>query len=247
MASARLWFAAILAGSMLGIAALAGQRKSKQLGEIQNEDRTGPKYDDYERRARAAGARGKLKYIGAGAEGYVMCDEHGTAFKVAQEGADLRDEAKWLQMAAKIPSIKQHVPKFARYDAEERVLVRECLTPRDRHDIQFNRKKHERVQALHERLHEVMKPYGYGRPEFKSDAYVYTKRGPVLVDAGFAVRRGNPLVQDVLATLKQDTITLREGEDHAYALRYERGKTVPAPIADKLLKRLKARVPSVEI
>jgi hypothetical protein len=69
----------------------------------------------------------------------------------------------------------------------------------------------------------------------------------VLVDAGFAANRGRPLVKDVQKLLKQERIEDREAQDAAFALRWERGGTVPAPIANKLLARLKARDPKVDV
>ncbi len=249
MASVKPWIAGLLGALALGVAVgLAGSRPRRRLGDIidaqRDHDLSPIQLFDIEARARASGANGKLTYIGAGAEGYVTCDEHGKAFKAAWPGrTGLKDEAKWFQMAAKIPSIKQHVPKFADYNDEERVLVRECLIPRKQGPAPNSKKLYE----LHKRLVETMAPYGFGRPEFKVDAYVYTKRGPVLVDAGFAVNRGKQLVKEALAVLKQSDISKRDAEDLAFALRMERGETIPAPIANKLLTRLKARDPAVEL
>jgi hypothetical protein len=252
----RGWITAALGALALGTAvvlASSSGRRRRDLGEIidaqRDNDLTPIQLFDFEARARAAGARGELSYIGAGAEGYVMCDEHGKAFKAAWPGkSGLDDEARWFQMAAKIPSIKQHVPKFAHYDAEERVLVRECLVPRANprgtSRGTYNSKK---LWELHQRLTATMAPYGFGRPEFKPDSYVYTKRGPVLVDAGFAVNRGGQLVKEALATLKQNKITPVEAEDLAFALRMERGETVPPKVANKLLARLKERDQNVSV
>lgn len=253
------WLAGLLAvgaGVAAGaVAALAGRRRGLgEIDDIEDADREHfgkAKLYDIEQRMRAAGARGKISFVGAGAEGFVACDSHGKAFKAAwrghhessrQKSHDAASEARWFQMAAKIPSIAQHVPKFAHYDAEENVLVRECLTP-----VRGSRSNSKRLWDLHQRLTAVMAPYGYGRPEFKVDSYVYTKRGPVLVDAGFAINRGGQLVKETLALLKQGEITTAEANDTAFALRHERGSTIPAPIANRLLKRLKAIEPSVDV
>ena len=239
------WLALLLGAGLVG-AAIATRRRGS-LGAVRLvpewiATKLGTEIDDAEARARAAGARGALDYIGAGGEGVVLCDEAGQAFKVAREGRDLHDEAEWLQAAGKIPSIRQHVPRRVRYDAKHRVLVRECLRPSKRE----RRPNERRLWELHERLAKTMHAYGWGRPEFKPDSYVYTReRGPVLVDAGFAVRRGRPLVREVLDVLNHR----RAGRipDLAWDLRMERGETVPAPVADKLLRRLKQLDPSIEI
>jgi hypothetical protein len=246
----RGWITAALGALALGTAvvlASSSGRRRRDLGEIidaqRDNDLTPIQLFDFEARARAAGARGKLSYIGAGAEGFVMCDDHGKAFKAAWSGkSGLADEARWLAMAGQIPSIKQHVPKHVSYNEEERVLVRECLIPRS-----GSRASGKRLWDLHQRLAATMAPYGFGRPEFKIDSYVYTKRGPVLVDAGFAANRGKQLVKEALATLKRDTIPARDAEDLAFALRMERGETVPAKVANKLLARLKERDPKVDV
>jgi hypothetical protein len=233
------------------VAALAG-RRSRALGEIENLDdtereRIGPtKMFDMEQRMRAAGAKGRLSFVGAGGEGFVACDDHGKAFKAGWTGhraqSGLANEARWFTMASKIQGIKQHVPKFARYNAEEDVLVRECLVPRKN-----VRRNNTRLWELHQRLTSVMAPYGYGRPEFKNDAYVYTKRGPVLIDAGFAVNRGGQLVKEALALLKQKEIRSHDAEDMGFAIRMERGSTIPEPVANKLLVRLRGRDSNVTL
>ena len=256
----RAWAVALvgglaIAGTALGLAMKPRRRRLGESLELDPEDAKhwGPvKLHDIEARARAAGARGKLSYVGAGAEGFVVCDDRDKAYKAAWRGhgasSGLEDEARWFQMAAKIPSIKQHVPTFARYNAEEDVLVRECVKPRKLgRDESRPRPNSKRLWDLHQRLTAVMAPYGYGRPEFKNDAYVYSKRGPVLVDAGFAINRGGQLVKEAQRLLKQEHIKPHDAEDAAFALRMERGGTVPAPIANKLLARLKARDPKIDV
>jgi hypothetical protein len=59
---------------------------------------------EYIERARAAGAQGELRYIGAGAQGYVFADERGHAFKVARFDTPtshrlLSEEYHWLRDA----------------------------------------------------------------------------------------------------------------------------------------------------
>jgi hypothetical protein len=182
--------------------------------------------------------------------GVVFCDEAGKAFKVArgrpEESSVVAEEAAYLRQATKIPGVREHVARGVRYDDKERVLVRECVRPSPKRDRRVNEK---RLFDLHQRIASRMKRYGWGSPEYKPDSYVYTRdRGPVLVDAGFAHRRGQALVEHVLDLLnerkpwpKYDRPT-----DVAWALRMERGDSVPEVVANKLLARLKAIDPNVE-
>lgn len=234
------------------------------LGGIKNRDEInshtmraiGPELDEAERRAYAAGAKGDLEYVGAGMTGIVFCDERDKAFKVARrplqnaQGANKPDsgavaeEAAWLKAAASQP-IAPHVARFFAYDRDNAVLVRECVRAAPRPRGANERKLH----ALHERISQTMKAKGWGRPEYKPDSYVYTRRGPVLVDAGFAAKHGHVLVNDTLDFLNGRR-KLRGREkvaDIAWELRMERGETIPAPVANKLLARLKAIDPNVEI
>lgn len=95
---------------------------------------------------------------------------------------------------------------------------------------------------LHKTIRSGMMPYGWLSPEFKEDSYVLARgRGPVLIDASSAVRVGGELVryaQDVLAGRRPQTERL---EDIAWAVRQERGTSIPAAVADKLLAKLRAR------
>ncbi len=203
-----------------------------------------------EQRARAAGAEGELTYIGAGAEGIVFCDERARAYKVGRWGEGrLRDEARWFKTAASLPAIRAYVPRFVKYDRTHDVIVRECVQPReDRATPWQQRSKKRDASVVHERITRAMKPYGFGPPEFKDDAYVNTKRGPVLVDMGFALHRGRPLVEDALDIVNGRTNAgLQDVRDMTWSLRMERGETIPAPVANKLLKRLQAIEPSVEL
>lgn len=234
------------------------------LGRIKNRDEINsatlrviePELDEAERRAYAAGAKGDLEYVGAGMTGIVFCDERDKAFKVARrplqnaQGANKPDsgavaeEAAWLKAAASQP-IAPHVARFFAYDRDNAVLVRECVRAAPRPRGANERKLH----ALHERISQTMKAKGWGRPEYKPDSYVYTRRGPVLVDAGFAAKHGHVLVNDTLDFLNGRR-KLRGREkvaDIAWELRMERGETIPAPVANKLLARLKAIDPNVEI
>ncbi len=233
-------------GVATGIAA-AHATKRRPLGEAKGRSRAprliADELDGAEQRAVDAGARGELTYIGAGAEGITFCDEAGRAFKVGRgTRSSLRDEAQWLKMASQIPNIKDHVPRGVRYDAANDVIVRECLVAKD------TPRPPKKLWKLYERMVAVMAPYGYGKPEFKEDSFVMTRRGPILVDAGFAIRRGRELVKEALdaanGRVKLDAQSMR---DLAWALRMERDSTIPAASANRVLRRLKAIEPSVEV
>lgn len=253
-----LWFGFLAGAATIGLAigaassrprrrrGLAGWREGYDKDFAASEEHV----DELEKRIRGAGARGALTYVGAGAEGVTVCDEHGQAFKVGRTrsgAADgkhrLRDEAEWLMTASKIASIKQHVPRGVRYDATNDVIARECLVARS-----GSRANSKRLWDLHQRMAAAIKPYGHGQPEYKNDAYVYTRRGPVLVDAGFAVKRGNKLVKEALDVAngrkKMNAFQIKE---LAWELRMERGETIPEAVANKVLRRLQAIEPGVEL
>ncbi len=199
----------------------------------------GAELDEAAARAVAAGAVGDLEYQGAGATGIVFCDEQQTAFKVARRGreASVAEEAEWMSKAAQVPGVREHVARGARYDDANDVLVRECV----RGNVGSPRQT-SKLFDLHKNIRKGMSTYGWLSPEFKEDSYVITRgRGPVLVDASAAVRVGGELVryaQDVLAGRRPQTERL---EDIAWAIRQERGGSIPAAVADKLLAKLRAR------
>lgn len=261
------WFAAALGLGLVGAVAVFSSRKRSTglLAGIRDQVPSGvlkvidSELDDAESRARKAGAHGELTFIGAGMTGIVFCDDAGKAFKVSrhnlrldrdgseQESGTIAEEASWLQKAGKIPGVKNHVARDVRYDRKNHVLVRECVKPDEKRGSRRNERK---LFDLHQRIRNEMKVYGWTAPEFKADSYVYTRdRGPVLVDAGFANRRGHALVQDVL-----DVLNNRRPLNHherlsamAFDLRIERGDSIPVDVANRLLRRLKERDPSIEI
>lgn len=200
----------------------------------------GPELDEAAVRAARAGATGDLIYQGAGATGIVFCDISGVvAFKVARPGREssVSEEAEWLRKASQVPGVREHVAHGARYDVEHRVLVRECVRGPSGTSRQTSR-----LFDLHRDIRAAMASYGWLSPEFKEDSYVMVRgRGPVLVDASSAVRVGAELVryaQDVLAARRPQTERL---EDIAWAVRQERGSSIPASVADRLLAKLRAR------
>ena len=171
--------------------------------------------------------------------GIVFCDARGTAFKVARRGGEntVAEEAEWLQKAEQVPGVRDHVAHDTRYDAKNRVLLRECV--RGKTGTPQNTSK---LFDLHKEIRKAMTPYGWLSPEFKEDSYVFARgRGPVLVDASMAVRVGGELVkyaQDMLENRRPQRERL---QDVAFAIVQERGRTIPIAVADKLLAKFKAR------
>ena len=199
----------------------------------------GEELDEAAVRAVRSGAIGDLTYQGAGATGIVFCDERKTAYKVARQGREesVVEEAEWLTRAAQVPGAREHVARNPRYDKKHHVLVRECVpgpVGTSRHTS--------KLFDVHQGIRTAMTPYGWLSPEFKEDSYVMVRgRGPVLVDASSALRVGKELVrytQDVLAARRPQTERL---EDIAFAIRQERGGSIPTAVADKLLAKLRER------
>lgn len=199
----------------------------------------GSELDEAAHRATAAGAVGDLEYQGAGATGIVFCDQRQVAFKVARRGREdsVVEEAEWLTKAAQVPGVREHVARGTRYDKKNAVLVRECVR-----GPSGTARQTSKLFDLHKDIRKGMSTYGWLSPEFKEDSYVMARgRGPVLIDASSAVRVGSELVryvQDVLAARRPQTERL---EDIAWAVRQERGSSIPAAVADKLLAKLRAR------
>lgn len=211
----------------------------------------GGELENAEQRARAAGATGKLEFIGAGMTGIVFCDGRERAYKVARHGGKvapmLADEAEMMRLAAKMPGVGKNIARGVRFDGKHGVLVRECVRGKV-----GGWKDGAKLRALHERIGKELEPYGYTAPEYKEDSYVIARgRGPVLVDASMAHKVGRVLVKDVLDVLnKRRALTPERHErltDLAFALRIERDRTVPRAIADRLLRRLKEQDPAVEL
>lgn len=238
----------VLVGAAVGLTAgrkrggLAGVREqvpSSILRVIDSE------LDDAEDRARRAGATGELEFIGAGMTGIVFCDSSGRAFKVARGIGSLGEEATWLRLAAKMPSTSKHIVKGTRYDARNRVLVRECVRGKVGTWSQGTK-----LRALHKRIEDETIQYGWTAPEFKEDSYINVRgRGPVLIDASMAHRVGRALVEDTLDVLakRRELNKYERLADLAFALRIERDRTVPAAVANKLLMRLRERDPQIEM
>jgi len=201
----------------------------------------GNELDEAAKRAVAAGAIGDLEYQGAGASGIVFCDQRQTAYKVARRGREdsVAEEAEWLTKAAQVPGVRDHVARGTRYNKQHDVLIRECVRGPSGTPAHTSK-----LFGLHKDIRKGMSTYGWLSPEFKEDSYVMARgRGPVLVDASSALRVGSELVryaQDVLAG-RRPLKGYERLEDIAFAVRHERGGSIPTAVADKLLAKLRAR------
>jgi lysophospholipase L1-like esterase len=204
-------------------------------------------------RAGSAGADGPLEFIGMGMEGVVFCDGADRAYKVGRRlvtGAppQLATEAAFLKKAGQIPAIKQHVAKFYRYDAASDVIVRECVRPKGTRRGGRNLPSDDDAWDMGDRIGKVMRPYGFTAPERKPDSFVHVSgRGLVLVDAGFALKRGHELVKEALDVANERRpVTKRRAQDLVWALAAERGDSIPAKVADPLITRLRAQTPGLD-
>lgn len=253
------WWAVL--GAAAAVAAIGGavlvKRRRRSLGAVTvDTDEVPAKYRDEvataATRAGAAGADGPLEYIGMGGEGVVFCDDAGRAYKVGRwRGADastLATEAAFLKKAGQIPTIKQHVAKFYRYDAASDVIVRECVRPKGTRRGGRNMPSDDAAWDMGDRIDKVMRPYGFTGPERKRDSFVYVSgRGLVLVDAGFALKRGHELVKEALDVANARRVVPRaKAQDLVWALEAERGGSVPAKVADPLIARLRAQTPGLD-
>lgn len=247
------WLGIALGAVAAGAAGIAvARRRPKPLGRVHNAERAHEviqrELPDAERRARAAGAGDrKLTYVGAGAEGITFCDDAGRAYKVGRhdpEAFSLRNEAELLKTIRSIPGVRQHAPRGVRFDVKNNVIVRECLVARD-----YYRPNEKKIWDVYQRIVKAIEPYGYGKPEFKPDSFVTTRgRGPVLIDAGFAVQRGKRLVKHALDVINErKAIRHSEIPTLAWEIRMERDSTIPAPIANRLLRRLQRMNSDVEL
>lgn len=192
--------------------------------------------DDAVTRAGAAGADGALEYMGAGGEGIVFCQGE-TAYKVGRRGRSLLEEAEFLRKAGTLPRIGRHIAKFIRYDKDHQVIVRECVRGE-----RLRASQEGKAYDLAEDIEKALVPYGFTAPERKPSSWVMVRgRGPVLVDGGYAHRVGHELVRHVLAVLDGRTPRLpwEKNTDLQYAVRAERDRTIPGPVAEKLLARLR--------
>jgi len=224
-----------------------GKRRAfgKSFVEVEDIPYDSEKYitPDVIRRARKAGAKGKLKFVGVGMTSVVLTDEQGRCWKVGRDTSStirgmLADEAEYLQSASG-SSAKKNIAKIYRYHPGPAVIERACVTGRPGRWSDGTM-----LQKLHfDTIAPAMQKRGWLRPEFKENSYIIDEKTgtPILVDAGFTQRTGNRLVeyiQDVLAGRRK---TRESKEDLAFAVRMERGQYIPEDVADKLLEKLQTK------
>lgn len=192
-------------------------------------------------RALRAGARAPLEYIGMGMTGVVFCDARGRGFKVGRRDSPvhrkmLSEEAEWLSVAATVPEIRAHVPRFYRYHRRENVIERECLRAQERRGYHTPRVDR---YTMHERIDRAMRAHGWSSPEFKDDSYVFSPgRGLVLVDASMPHRVGKRLAARAAEVLRGARFFDESPSDLAWALRMEAGKSLPSDFAHRMSDRL---------
>lgn len=162
-----------------------------------------------------------LTAVGAGMTAIVLCDDQGRAYKAARRPhatTAIEDEAEWLRTANQVPGLKERVARFIHYDRERDILVRSCPQP-----VESAYRRRGKLHDLWKQIAARMQPYGWGPPEYKEDSFVITRSGPVLVDAGFALRLGRrqlAYVQDILAGRRKKPPNER-WSDLAFTLRQD--------------------------
>lgn len=241
--------------------ALALRNKSGSLGSADSDLVSNPRdvadvvrseLPDVARRARKAGARGALEYIGAGMTSVVMCDARGRGWKVGRRAdpqlrAMLEDEADWFATANRVKGARPHVAKFYRFHPGPVAIERECVRGRPGRWADESK-----LHDLHRDIEKAMLPAGWTAPEFKGDSYIYRQIGepdkygdykygkPVLVDGSMAQKVGPKLIEYVEGVIDK-TKKLRTGDslkDLAFYVRREKGDTIPVEKAEQLLARL---------
>lgn len=147
-------------------------------------------------RALQAGARVPLRYLGAGMTAIVFGDAEGKggrAYKVGRRPSSatnvrtLTTEAEWLADAQKVPAIRGLVVRHVAFRPDLLVIVNREV-PRE------SRPAGRDFWAVHQTIAAAMKTRGWGQPEYKDDSYVWTAKGPVLVDASSTLRFGPRLL-----------------------------------------------------
>lgn len=198
-------------------------------------------------RADRARMRLPLRFVGMGMTASVFCDAAGRGYKVGHNRAFagvLEEEAEFLRVVGGDPEVRRHIARIERFDRDVPMIVRECIAEdRDAQTLSYYRggQKRGRPWDVWNRISQAAVRYGFGRPEYKDDAFRYVRsRGWVLVDAGFAARCGRRLVQKALETLRSDVASISDLSDLAYAVRMESGRTIDPTRAEALSKRLTA-------
>jgi len=192
-------------------------------------------------RAIKVGAVPPLEFQGAGASASVFCDANGIAFKVGHTplaGSTLDTEVAWLRAAKAHPDTAHLVPEVYGWFPDEVVIVRECV----RGEGEGWRRPHMDWHA------KLMSVPGWSLPESGDRQWVLTESGPVIIDGGYAHRRGEVLASHVDHLLDTEKVTRgkigRYDErlsDLAWAVYTEKALgRLPAWRAGPLLARIRA-------
>lgn len=178
---------------------------------------------DTSRRALASGAKAPLEFVGAGMTGIVYKDATGTAYKVGRHLNSinkriLSEEYEWFKAANSDSKVAPHVAKVYRYDPRNVVLVREHI---DGYPGAWSQESSLRDLML--QIDSRMRSkHGWSAPEFKGDSFIYSSRGPILVDASMPHRFGHNLVEYVAQIVQGKRRALGESNsDLAFYLRRE--------------------------
>lgn len=146
-------------------------------------------------RALKSGAIPPLTYAGAGASGVVLCDARGIAYKVGRGRAEhayqiLEAEAEFL-LDARNTEIRDRVAAIRAWHPTRTVIERECIRG---YPASWGTRG---IRDAYERIVHVMRPLGWGGPEYKENSFVVEEDTGriVLVDAGHVVRLGSKLLQ----------------------------------------------------
>ncbi len=194
-------------------------------------------------RALRAGAQAPLRYLGAGANGIVLCDARKRGYKVARSRetfTSLADEAEWLSVASSDPTLRNHVAKFRAWHPTLGVIERECVQAQDREKVRTWGLDDKRWN-LHRMIGRVMRQYGWSAPEYKDDSYIVTRdRGLVLVDAGYVLRLGSRLAREVSATHRDPSASQFDRDFSRGTMRSEYDRTIPRSVGERLHSRLAA-------
>lgn len=205
------------------------------------------------RRARLAGARPPLRYVGAGMYGIVFCDPEGAAWKVARLGKEaterhadwmresFAEEYEWLRDAGG-SEIRDHVARVYDFHPDEIVVERECVFGRP-----GGWADERRLAELHKRIEDVMVPIGWNAPEFKGDSYIIQEDGtPKLVDISMVQRLGRNLVGWIWEVLAGRRLTQETWHSLAfYVLREMREGAVSEAEGCAVLEELVKRDPQI--
>lgn len=169
-------------------------------------------------RARKAGARGDLVWVGIGMWGIVFCDDLGHAWKVyrsvggvSRSGKHFLQDGLWREHAwfktAATTQIAPYVARVHSLDLENLVLERDCIVGRP-----GGWADETPLWDLHRKISKIMERADWGGPEFKGDSYIYGEDGvPVLVDATSAFPLGKRLLQYV-----KDNLSGKLKSNHSY-------------------------------